>query len=885
MNSDEWTIADDSGRRALAPGTQVASYRIEAPLGEGGMATVYRAIDTKLNRPVAIKFLRDTLADAAARRRFQREAQMASSLNHPHILTVYDVGEFGERQYLVTEFVDGGTVKHWAHAEKRSWMEIVELLTGVADGLAAAHGAGILHRDIKPANVLVAKNGYAKLADFGLAKLFDKRPPSDETQTMGDVQTRAGVIVGTIAYMSPEQASGKPLDHRSDIFSFGVLLYELLAGRRPFGGNTELEVLKTVIHGTPEPLAGDVPPPLRLTVEKALEKDPEERYQSMRDVVVDLRRVARQGSPGGSQSYMVKSRALWLPWAVVGMVTAIVLAVGFWFYLRGTADPQNPLEGATYTQITDYVGDETGAALSPDGKWVLFVSDKDGGNNVWLERVGADTPLNLSQGKYSPHSRTNRDGGFTGDGSEVWLAGPPPPTDRLGLIQLTGGPLRPFLDDKAVTVEWSRDRARLLFFRNTNGDPLFVADRDGTNPQQIYIASAGVHNHFPAWSVDGKWIYFVHGEVVNFRFDLWRIAAAGGQPEQLTHHNSYVGYPTPIDARTVLYVAEDQDGGPWLFALDVDRKTTRRISAALDRYTSLSASADGRRLVASVAHPSATLWSVSIFDNRIAAESDVTQFSVPNVRALSPRFAGTTLFYLSSQGGSDGLWRRDRDGQVSEIWKGLQGAILQTPAISWDGKQAAVVVRNGGKQNLRVMTSDGSVSRLLAEGLDVRGSAAWSPDGTSIVTGGDDGQGPGLFKIPLNGGLAARLTAGPAFSPVWSPKGDLIVYRGANTGVQGSLVFLRQAAGSGNIPPIQVSGENASFRFSPDGKSLIYTSNSAGSLDFWMLDLGTQKTRQLARLNNPATMHAFDITRDGTQIVFDRVRENSDIVLIDLKKP
>jgi Tol biopolymer transport system component len=598
---------------------------------------------------------------------------------------------------------------------------------------------------------------------------------------------------------------------------------------------------------------------------------------------VDLKRAAHRKTPDGPPAAVSKTHRAWMPWAVAGMATATV-AAGLWFYLRGTAQPDNPLEGARYTQLTDYPGDETGAALSPDGKWVLFVSDKDGANDVWVERVGTGNPQNLSQGTYAPHSRTNRDGGFTGDGSEVWLAGAPPPTNRLGLIPLTGGPRRPFLDDKAGTMEWSRDGTRLLYFRNIPGDPIFIADRDGANFQQVYIAPAGVHNHFPAWSTDGKWIYFVHGDVVNFQFDLWRIAAAGGQPEQLTHHNNFVGYPTPMDARTVLYVAEDQDGGPWLFALDVESKTTRRISSALDRYTSLSASTDGRRLVASVAHPAANLWSIPILDDRLAGETDAKQFPVPNVRALAPRFGGNSVFYLSSQGGSDGLWRRDQDGQASEIWKGSQGAILEAPAISWDGKQAAVVLRNGGKQNLRVIAADGSVSQSLADAVDVRGSAAWSPDGTSIVTGGDDGHGPGLFKIPLDKGAPAKLAAGPAFNPVWSPKGDIIVYRGANTGVQGSLVFVQPDGGPVDLPPIKVTGENASARFLPDGTGLIYSWNSAGSLDFWILDLATRKTRQISRLNNPATMRAFDITPDGKQIVFDRLRENSDLVLIDLPR-
>src|SRR5690242_12078018 len=189
MNSESWSVDANSQGRRMSPGIQIGGYRLESSVGEGGMGTVYRALDTKLNRPVAIKFLSNELADAAACRRFQREAQMASSLNHPHIVTVYDVGEFEGRQYLVTEFIDGGTLKDWARSEKRTWRQVVELMVGVADGLAAAHQAGILHRDIKPANILVAKNGYAKLADFGLAKLAESTE-GDATRTLTEGQTR-----------------------------------------------------------------------------------------------------------------------------------------------------------------------------------------------------------------------------------------------------------------------------------------------------------------------------------------------------------------------------------------------------------------------------------------------------------------------------------------------------------------------------------------------------------------------------------------------------------------------------------------------------------------------------------------------------------------------
>ena len=311
---------------------RLGAYVVQAPLGAGGMGVVYRALDTNLNRPVAIKFLSSALADPDARRRFQREAQTASSLNHPHILTVHDAGEFEGRQYLVTEFVDGGTLRDWTRAAKRGWRQTIELLTGVADGLAAAHQAGILHRDIKPENILITKSGYAKLADFGLAKLHEGAT-SDEARTVTDMRTRPGVIVGTVAYMSPEQAVGQPLDARSDIFSFGVVLYEVLAGRRPFTGASDLDVLHAVVHRAAEPLPEDVPLPLRMVVEKALEKDPADRFQSMRDMVVDLRRVVRQSAE--APPALAARRSTSAPkWLAASAALVIVVAASALFVSR-----------------------------------------------------------------------------------------------------------------------------------------------------------------------------------------------------------------------------------------------------------------------------------------------------------------------------------------------------------------------------------------------------------------------------------------------------------------------------------------------------------------------------------------------------------------------
>ncbi len=555
----------------ITSGLQVGTYKIEGLLGAGGMGEVFRAIDTKFNRPVAIKFLSSEIADTGARRRFQREAQTASSLNHPHILTVHDGGDFEGRQYLVTEFVDGGTLHTWATQEKRGWRQTVELLAGVADGLASAHAAGILHRDIKPANILVAKNGYAKLADFGLAKLQEPTDPAG-ARTLTQGQTRPGVLMGTIPYMSPEQALGKAVDARSDIFSFGIVLYETLVGCRPFAGASDLEVLQKIAHATPSPLPETVPAALRSVVEKALERDPADRYQSMQEFAVDLRRMTRHELTDNTPpATLVGSKPYaWLPWTLVALLLA---GSGAWIlFHRPLRTVQNPLANARFARLTDFEGAETNPAISADGKFVAFICDRSGPFDIWLIQANGGSLANLSQGRIGDVRGPLRAIGFSGDGSEVWSSGTE--VRRLRLLPLVGGSPHNFLGEHAAEVAWSPDGARLAYHTWEPGDPTFVADHNGANERQVVKSQPGMHNHYQVWSKDGRWIYFVRGRPSTREMDLWRISPDGGEPEQLTHINTDVAYPAPIDERTILFVAHNESGaGPWLWAFDVESQT------------------------------------------------------------------------------------------------------------------------------------------------------------------------------------------------------------------------------------------------------------------------------------------------------------------------
>jgi eukaryotic-like serine/threonine-protein kinase len=559
-----------------ASGSMLAHYRIEGVLGRGGMGIVYRATDTKLSRPVAIKLLSGGNAGIEAARRFRQEAATASGLNHPHIVTVYDVGEHEGKQYIVSELVDGGTLEDWSAAARRNgWRQRVELLTGVADALAAAHAAGVLHRDVKPGNILIANQGYAKLADFGLAKLVgsEARDGADSSPA-----TRAGWVVGTVAYMSPEQAAGQPLDARSDVFSFGIVLYELLAGLRPFAGPGDIAVLKAIAESAPAPLPDTVPEPLRNVVERALEKDVADRYQTMQDLVADLRRVARKAaSPAAVPAAKRNPRSL--AWLAAG-ATGLALAAGSWMFLG--ARPPVSTDGLKLHLTLPAPGYRPGAlAISPDGRTVAYAAASDGTRRIWLHPIGTGAearPVPGTEGAmgifWKPDGKSI---GFRAEDALKWvdvatgtvqvladaytlaIAGAWLPDDTilytlpaptrgagvaapLGRIPASGGTVELLAGDGVsgnVFFALPRplpDREHLLFarFEAAGASPteVYVGSLDGTvDPRLVTtVTEAGLFSsgQFPNLAyADGFLLYYRNETLVAQRFDAQRLALSG----------------------------------------------------------------------------------------------------------------------------------------------------------------------------------------------------------------------------------------------------------------------------------------------------------------------------------------------------------------------
>jgi Tol biopolymer transport system component len=864
---------------ALSSGTKLGPYEIQSPLGAGGMGEVYRARDARLGRDVAIKVLPEALAkDANRLRRFEQEARTIAALNHPNILGIHDVGAHNGAPFLVSECLEGQTLGEKLKSGPLPVRLAIEYALGMAQGLTAAHEKGIVHRDLKPENVFVTRDGRVKVLDFGLAKLVRPEESHEAVMTLTSPGTLPGMVMGTVGYMSPEQVRGEPSDARSDIFSFGAVLYEMLTGKRAFKRETFAETMSAILREEPPELSGtgwQGPPALQRILVRCLEKNVERRFQSASDLAFAIESLSATST--AKIVPQPKSRRAWMPWVIAAL---LLVGTAVREMVRLTAAPPNTLEKAHFTRVTDFESVE--AAISPDGRFVAFISDHDGPFDVWLSQVGTGRSTNLTQGKAGPLPGPLRSVGFSGDGSEIWLGGGDVGM-RLRLLPLTGGTPRNFLGEEAANLAWSPDGERIVYHNAGSGDPMFVADRTGANARRIFGDQPGIHNHFPTWSPDGRWIYFVHGTPATKEMDLWRIDTDGRHAERLTQRNTDVAYPTPVGNRTVFYVARDGSGsGPWLWAFDLNRKDSRRASVGLEQYTSVQASADGRKLVATISNPVAGLWTVPILDG-IAEEHDVKPSTVPNVRALAPRFGGSSLFYLSSLGTGDGLWRL-RDGETTEIWKGADGPLLETPAVSPDGGRVAIVLRRNGKRQLHVLSSDGAELQPIAEGIDVQDSSSWSPDGRWIVTGGSAASGPGLFKIRLDGGLPVRLVAGQALNPVWSPDGSLIVYAGTNVRTFAPLLAVRPDGTSVKLPEITVRRLGERVRFLPDGKSLIYMQGLLASQDFWLLDLASMKSRPLTRLQNRASMRTFDITSDGKQIVFDRLRENSHVVMIDLPK-
>jgi len=571
-------------------------------------------------------------------------------------------------------------------------------------------------------------------------------------------------------------------------------------------------------------------------------------------------------------------------------VAGVVLAIGtdLWLQKREYFW-RNPIADARFHAVTDFEGVGEAAAISRDGQFVAFLSDHDGQMDVWVTQVDSGQFHNLTRGSVpelvNPSIRTV---GFTPDGAFVtfWVRkknGETGSDISIWAVPTLGGQPKPYLEG-AAEYDWSKDGSRLAYHTAGSGDPLFISEgapRPGGRP--IYTAPAGLHSHFPLWSPDMSFLYFVQGALPD-RLDVWRITPTGGAPERITAHNGRVIYPVLLDRRTLMYLASDADGsGPWLYSMDVERRVSHRLSSSLDHYTSLAASADARRLVATLASPKKTLWRLPIADPP-AGLSAAAQVSLTTSTGFSPRLGPGYLLYVSATGARESIWKL-ANGTSTELWSAPEAQVFGGPAISSDGSSVAFSVRLHGQTLLCMMRADGTNARVVADSLELQGDPAWAPDGRSILSAVVDHGVPHLFRVPVDNRSPAVFLREYSVDPVWAPDGRFILYSGPDIGTTFSVKAVTNEAAAHPLPPLTLTRGARHLAFLPGGHALVFLRGQIQHKNLWLIDLETGAERQLTDFTPDFEISDFDISPDAREVVLERVQEHSDVVLLDLPRP
>ncbi len=763
-----------------ASGVLAGRYRLERLLGCGGMGEVYLAHDEHLGRPVAVKLLPEEVSSDPNRlARFRREGLLAAGLSHPNICTVFEVGEAGRRPFIVMEYVEGETLHHRVANGPLPVAEVVELGLQIADALAEAHSRGLVHRDIKSGNIVVTTKRQVKILDFGLAKRVGVEPVKEATLDTESASTQPGGVVGTLPYMSPEQALGLEVDHRSDLFSFGVVLYELVTGRLPFQGRSGPELIDRILHSDPSSISRfveEVPDEAVRIIRKLLAKDPEDRYQAAVEVVVDLRLLRSDLRGEGRAAEVVplgrarRARRLVLQLAL-SVVAAALISLIVVQALRGNSVAQIRLEPVTHTTAPGW---EANPALSPDGHEVIYCAETDGNVDLWLMDSAGGQPLRLTD-----HLGVDCSPAWLANGREILFVSDRGGTASLWRVGRFGGSAAPVLED-AVEPAVSPDGSRIAFSRRGRagtGLTIWVAPLDDPGAaRQLTPDGLGVWDHEnPSFSPDGRSIAYADFQ------DVWLVAADGSEPpRRLTDgaatHRDPVWFP---DGRTLLLTSW-REGTLALWAVGTDGHGLSRVTTGTGPECQPSLSGDGIMVAYSTHRVGQNVVVTDLVTGHREWLASSSHDASPDLRP-----DGGAVVFSSDRTGGIHLWLQPLvdgrpEGQPRQLTSGQGRSAV--PAFSLDGEVIAYYRIVDQRRELWVVPAHGGSAVQLTEGTPNDINPSFSPDGRCLAFARVRNGVSEIWALELASGGAASPPspmiighAGGSF-PAWSPAGDRLAF-------------------------------------------------------------------------------------------------------------
>jgi len=873
-------------------GKTLLHYTVLEKIGEGGMGVVYKGRDTQLDRFVALKVLpRDRATDQDHERRFIQEAKAASALNHANIVTIHQIGTSGDVTFIAMEFVDGHTLAEIIPRQGLPIARALNYAVQMADGLATAHKAGIVHRDLKPGNIMVGHDGRMKILDFGLAKLAEAAPLSPEGETRISDRTGPGVIVGTVAYMSPEQADARPVDQRSDIFSFGVVLYEMVTGRRPFGGDTPLQTLSAILRDTPPrvaEVAPGCPPELERVIERCLRKDPERRWQHMQDVrvaLMDLKDESDSGrlsgpTPAGA---IVARKRTWWPYAAAA---AVLVAGAAAVWVGRTPDAPVAAGDLLVVPLTTYPGDERDPAFSPDGTQLAFSwAPDDGVANTYVKLVGPGDPIRLTTS-----TRGERMSQWSPDGRWIVLArrgvGP---LNEFVVIPALGGPERVVATSTSPYAYWTPDSESLAVVDDNSG-ALMLASLQSGDKRRIIGPLDGRHVMSGRISPDGTLlaVTFVVGRTEQlYVAPLADGHTVNGPLRPLTPpHWILASLNWMPDSREVIFArvitGSNLGGTTAIYRVSVDGGDPRRLDFAGDNPWFLDIAQRGHRLAYTRLQRDVNLYLADL--NAVSGlKSAGVAFASSSRRDINPVFSpdASRVAFSSDRGGTTEIWTAGRDGrnlvQLTHSAHGGESVDTDWPRWSPSGTEIAY-----SSQALGVHTTDifiaqagGGTPRRVTDDGSNDTAPSWSRDGQWLYFLSDRDGTLRVWRMPVSGGPAVQLSKTRAVlaPPMASPDGQWVYFRSAG--------IVRVPAVGGDTQVIVDDARVTAYATTDLGLLYLSAAETLVSATLRLVPSAGGPARILGTIPQ-RVMGAMSLSPDGKALLYSRCdRCEADILLVE----